>query len=69
MSNDYGNTWRIVSGTTGGVFSDVVGNSDYYSYLRGIETYANPEAVDINVFATPGIDWYNHNVIIFTPLA
>jgi hypothetical protein len=50
-----------ISGTTGGVFSDTVGNSDYYSYLKGIETYANPEAVDINVFATPGIDWYNHN--------
>jgi hypothetical protein len=50
-----------VSGTTGGVFSDTVGNSDYYAYLKGIETYANPEAVDINVFATPGIDWYNHN--------
>lgn len=31
-------------------------NSDYYAYLDGIYTYNNPEAVNINVFATPGID-------------
>ena len=52
-----------VSGHTAnsGVFSDTVGNSDYYAYLRGIETFSNPEAVDINIFATPGIDFYNHS--------
>ena len=42
--------------TNSGVFSSTVGNSDYYAYLRGIESYANPEAVDINIFATPGIN-------------
>lgn len=30
--------------------------SDYYAYLEGIYTYNNPEAVNINVFATPGLD-------------
>ena len=52
-----------VSGHTAnqGVFSDTVGNSDYYSYLQGIETFSNPEAVDINIFATPGLDFYNHS--------
>jgi hypothetical protein len=30
--------------------------SDYYAYLDGIYTYNNPESVNINVFATPGID-------------
>jgi hypothetical protein len=30
--------------------------SDYYAYLNGIYTFNNPEAVNINVFATPGID-------------
>jgi phage tail sheath protein FI len=29
--------------------------------LEGIQTYANPEAVDINVFATPGINFYDHS--------
>ena len=55
-----------VSGTTtnGGVFSTSVGNSDYYAYLQGIETFSNPESVDINIFATPGIDFYNHSSLV-----
>jgi hypothetical protein len=50
------------SGNTlnGGVFSTTIPNSDYYSFLQGIQTFANPEAVNINVFATPGIDWSNN---------
>ena len=31
-------------------------NSDYYAYLEAIWTFNNPESVNINVFATPGID-------------
>ena len=52
-----------VSGNTsnGGVFSTISGNSDYYSYIQGIDTFANPEAVDINIFATPGINFYDHS--------
>jgi len=50
--------------TNGGVFSTVAGNSDYYAYLDGINTFANPEAVDINVFATPGIDFNNHSSLV-----
>ena len=55
-----------VSGNTinGGVFSTTFGNSDYYAYLDGINTFGNPEAIDINVFATPGIDWYNHSSLV-----
>jgi len=50
---------QYISGTTenGGVFNPNYGNSDYYSYLQGIETFSNPEAVDINIFATPGINF------------
>ena len=36
-------------------------NTDYYAYLLGIKTFANPEANNINVFATPGIDWSNNS--------
>jgi phage tail sheath protein FI len=54
-----------VSGNTanGGVFSTVSTspNSDYYSYIKGIDTFGNPEAVDINIFATPGINFYDHS--------
>ena len=30
--------------------------SDYYAFLDGLYTFNNPEAVNINVFATPGLD-------------
>jgi hypothetical protein len=55
------NTYVSGYTTNNGVFSNTVGNSDYYAYLQGIETFANPEAVDINVFATPGINFYDHS--------
>jgi len=45
----------------GGIFNVTNGNSDYYSYYDGIQTFANPEAVDINVFATPGINFFDHS--------
>jgi hypothetical protein len=48
----------------GGVFNVEAGNSDYYSYLTGIQTFANPEAVDINVFATPGINFFDHESLV-----
>jgi hypothetical protein len=50
-----------ITGSTLGVFSNEIGNSDYYAYLQGIETFSNPEAVDINVFATPGINFQDHS--------
>jgi hypothetical protein len=52
------------AGIATGLFNTSVGNSDYYAYLAGIETFANPEAVDINLFATPGIDWFNHSSLV-----
>jgi phage tail sheath protein FI len=38
--------------------------SDYYAYLAGIRQFMNPEAVDINVFATPGIDYVNNTLLV-----
>ena len=37
--------------------------SDYYAYLAGYRRFANPQDVDINLFATPGIDWYNNKLL------
>lgn len=34
--------------------------SDWYAYLAAIRKFANPEETDINVFATPGIDYVNN---------
>ena len=39
-------------------------NSDYYAYLEAIWTFRNPEAVNINVFATPGIDNFDNTNLI-----
>jgi hypothetical protein len=38
--------------------------SDYYAYLEGIWTFKNPEAVNINVFATPGIDTFDNTNLV-----
>lgn len=38
--------------------------SDWYAYLAAIRQFANPEAVDINVFATPGIDYVNQKLLV-----
>ncbi|MDB3870332.1 hypothetical protein N9322_00105 [bacterium] len=40
--------------------SSVEANTDYFAYLRAINTFSNPEAVDINVFATPGINYVDN---------
>jgi hypothetical protein len=39
-------------------------NTDYYAYLLGQQTFANPEAVNINVFVTPGIDYVNNEYLV-----
>ena len=43
---------------------DEFANTDYYAYLLGIATFNNPEAVNINVFATPGIDYVNNSNLV-----
>jgi hypothetical protein len=58
------NTYISGNTTNGGVLNPTTGNSDYYSYLQGIQTFANPEAVDINIFATPGINFYDHSSLV-----
>jgi hypothetical protein len=39
-------------------------NTDYYAYLLGIRSFSNPEAVNINLFVTPGIDIKNNSNLI-----
>jgi hypothetical protein len=40
------------------------GNTDYYAYLWGQSSFANPEATNINVFVTPGIDYVNNSNLV-----
>ena len=39
-------------------------NTDYYAYLLGILTFRNPEATNINVFATSSIDYVNNSNLV-----
>lgn len=38
--------------------------SDWYAYLSAIRTFANPKTIDINVLATPGIDYVNDQMLV-----
>ena len=57
------NGTKATLGLTSGMFetrvtsTEVDGlDTDWYAYFEGLRTFSNPEAVNINVFATPGID-------------
>jgi hypothetical protein len=60
---------RYPNATGDGLFKRIVvqnntqdfGNTDYYAYLLGILTFANPESTNINVFATASIDYINNS--------
>jgi hypothetical protein len=59
------------AGLTSGTFKnktltngDLGINSDYYAYLEAIWTFKNPEAININVFATPGIDTFDNTNLV-----
>ena len=51
------------AGLSSGEFDQISateGTSDYYAYLSAIRTFANPESVNINILATPGIDYQDN---------
>lgn len=54
------------SGFVNGGFtqSGLRGDSDYYAYYDGIRTFSNPESVDVNIFATPGINFFEHSSLV-----
>ena len=56
--------WGAFKKITVGNNSVDYGNSDYYAYLLGQQTFSNPEAVNINLFVTPGIDYSNNSDLV-----
>ena len=56
--------WGAFKQITVGNNSSDWANTDYYAYLLGQQTFANPEAVNINVFVTPGIDYVNNSNLV-----
>ena len=63
---------RYPSATGWGAFKQITvgdntqdwANTDYYAYLLGMRTFSNPEAVNINVFVSPGIDYVNNSNLV-----
>jgi hypothetical protein len=63
---------RYPTATGEGLFKRIVvnnntqdfANTDYYAYLLGILTFSNPEATNINVFATSSIDYVNNSNLV-----
>ena len=60
------------SATGWGAFRQIVvedntsdyGNTDFYAYKLGIQTFQNPTVININVLATPGIDSSNNYQLV-----
>ncbi|MFW6246948.1 MAG: hypothetical protein ACOC22_02100 [bacterium] len=53
-----------MNGIFDGVDPNVTPNNDFQAWETAIETFANPEEVTINLFATPGINWSDNNTLI-----
>ena len=71
-ANKYKGTIKNGEGSAFAKISDGVGlaltgnciTSDYYAYLAGINQFENPERYEINLFATPGIDYVNNEYLV-----
>ena len=63
ITNGNGTVFNQIFDTDGLNLTGKCITSDYYAYLAGIRQFMNPEAVDINVFATPGIDYVNNTYL------
>ncbi len=62
--NGYGSTFSKIQGE--GVGLGLTGNcitSDYYAWLAGARQFDNPERFQINMLATPGIDYVNDTLL------
>jgi hypothetical protein len=62
-SRSNGDLYRL-NGLYDGVIPNGKPTNDFQAWETAINTYANPEEVTVNLFATPGIDWSNNTVLI-----
>lgn len=63
LERSYGDFFRS-NGIFDGVPTNTTPMNDFQAWETAINTFANPEEVTINVFATPGINWADNTVII-----
>lgn len=58
-----GKNFTQINGPDGLELSGTCITTDYYAYLAAARQFCNKEAVDINIFATPGIDYVNQTLL------
>ena len=63
IENGFGANFSQINNPEGLELTGKCITSDYYAYLAGARQFCNPEAVDINIFATPGIDYVNQTML------
>ena len=59
----YGDLYRK-GGIFDGVADGVTPHNDFQAWETAIRTFANPEETTINLFATPGINWSDENILV-----
>ncbi len=59
----YGDSYRP-NAIYDGVSPNQPSYNDYQAWQTAIHTFENPEEVTINVFATPGINWSDQNILV-----
>lgn len=58
-----GNNYRL-NGIYDGVIPNGNPTNDFQAWETAINTFANPEEITINLFATPGINWSTEDVLV-----
>lgn len=62
-SRSYGDLYSQ-RGIFDGVSPNVPATNDFQAWETAIQTFSNPEEVTINLFATPGINWSDENILV-----
>jgi len=62
-SRSYGDAYHQ-GGIYDGVDPSVPATNDFQAWETAIDTFSNPEALTINLFATPGLNWSDNNILI-----
>ena len=63
IGHSYGDNFRL-NGIYDGVSPNGNPTNDFQAWQTAIQTFANPEEVTINVFATPAINWSDQNILV-----
>lgn len=66
-SRTHGDNYRQL-GIYDGVDPLVPTTTDFQAWTTAINTFSNPEQVTINLFATPGINWSDNNVLVLNTI-